>query len=515
MIDDSCEVPRKDLDEGFNPCRKQVVENGELCQYAHMYDVMNERYDREEDTSYLNSVKRDRISQSTPSQSTGGGKIYSQDTNGVEGFISTSGTLEPTANNEIPSSKAVADYAPIPLPISKGGTGGNTPYVTDDLDASAIFVMHDAPNDRYDAAPMSALRNYLTTQFMSFYNEMIPEGSDLNTYRKPGNYSVRYTAEVPTIVNVPNDVSKAFNLYVVPVIIDNDHIVQYLVEYMGGRTYYRDYVESYKRWSPWTLLYPTPSSTIPNPLPVDQGGTGAQSRNSVAVSASQGIPLLTSGGPNGPINSWTTVESMGTFFNRTVVNPQIDNAFTTHTATTVADNNLLPTNALMIDYVAAHAMATPPDKFSYAVSPFPTGTWEGEMNVDVVPVFSVNIGAVTYVIARVYGSKKFNYTGTADNINLFSSLKPVGDYTSIFSGSTDIPLTLSVSGRSYTAGTYGLTPNVSGSNLSLNNQIVSSVFNLGDFNISTNLKCVFGEGTNTPGVTVSVNCMALMWHSLS
>lgn len=515
MIDDSCEVPRKDLDEGFNPCRKQVVENGELCQYAHMYDVMNERYDREEDTSYLNSVKRDRISQSTPSQSTGGGKIYSQDTNGVEGFISTSGTLEPTANNEIPSSKAVADYAPIPLPISKGGTGGNTPYVTDDLDARAIFVMHDAPNDRYDAAPMSALRNYLTTQFMSFYNVVIPEGSDLNTYQKPGNYSVRLTAEVPTIVNVPNGVSMAFNLYVVPVIIDNDHIAQYLVEYIGGRTYYRNYVESIKRWSPWTLLYPTPSSTIPNPLPVAQGGTGVQSRNSVAVSASQGIPLLTNGGPDGPINSWATVEAVGNFYKRSVVNPQIDNAFTTHTATTVADNNLLPTNALMIDYVAAHAMATPPDKFSYAVSPFPTGTWEGEMNVNVVPVFSVNIGAVTYVIARVYGSKKFNYTGTADNINLFSSLKPVGDYTSIFSGSTNIPLTLSVSGRSYTAGTYGLTPNVSGSNLSLNNQIVSSVFNLGYFNISTNLKCVFGEGTNTPGVTVSVNCMALMWHSLS
>ena len=63
MIDDSCEVPREDLDDGFNPCRKQVVENGELGLYAHMYDVMNERYDREEDTSYLNSVKRDRITQ--------------------------------------------------------------------------------------------------------------------------------------------------------------------------------------------------------------------------------------------------------------------------------------------------------------------------------------------------------------------------------------------------------------------------------------------------------------------
>lgn len=116
MIDESCEVPREDLDEGFNPCRRQAVENGELRQYAHMYDVMNERYDREEDTSCLDSVKRDRISQSTPSQSTGGGKVYSQDTNGVEGFISTSGTLEPAADDEIPSSKAVADYVTANIP---------------------------------------------------------------------------------------------------------------------------------------------------------------------------------------------------------------------------------------------------------------------------------------------------------------------------------------------------------------------------------------------------------------
>lgn len=515
MIDDSCEVPRKDLDEGFNPCRKQVVENGELRQYAHMYDVMNERYDREEDTSYLNSVKRDRISQSTPSQSTGGGKIYSQDTNGVEGFISTSGTLEPTANNEIPSSKAVADYAPIPLPISKGGTGGNTPYVTDDLDASAIFVMHDAPNDRYDAAPMSALRNYLTTQFMSFDNEMIPEGSDLNTYQKPGNYSVRLTSEVPTIVNVPNNVSKAFNLYVVPVITGTEHIAQYLVEYMGGRTYYRDYVVSRKFWSNWTLLYPTTASSIPNPLPVDQGGTGVQSRNSVAVSASQGIPLLTSGGPDGPINSWTTVEAMGTFFTRTVVNPQIDNAFTTHTATTVADNNLLPTNALMIDYVAAHSLNTPPSPFSYKVAPYPSGTWEGEMTVNVEPVFSVTIGATEYIIARLYGAKKFNYNGTADNISLFSSIQIVEEYPYTFKDGTSIPLKLDIYGRSYAAGTYGFNPRGSGSDVLLNNQVVSSVLTSANLNMSNSLNCVFGTGTNTPGVNVSFSCLTLMWRSLS
>lgn len=577
MIDDSCEVPRKDLDEGFNPCRKQVVENGELCQYAHMYDVMNERYDREEDTSYLNSVKRDRITQSTSIQTVGEGKLYAQNGQGVEGFIKSSGTLDPTTQVEIPSSKAVADYvssqipdisaleaeiegkldkegagtynrvytvdkegtqyttpiassvtpngyipnnnaitdyAPIPLPISKGGTGGNTPYMTDDLDNSATFVMYDEQNARYDAAPMSALTNYLATQFMSFDNEDIPDGADLNTYQKPGNYSVRLTSSLPTIVNAPIDISQAFNLYVVPILTTSHHIAQYIVEYVSGRTYYRDYAVNVTTWNSWKLLYPTTAPSIPNPLPVDQGGTGVQSRNSVAVSASQGIPLLTNGGPDGPINSWTTVEAMGTFFNRTVVNPQIANAFTTHTATTVADNNLLPTNALMIDYVAAHAMDTPPSKFSYTVSPFPSDTWEGEMTVNVVPVVTVTKGNYNYIIARVYGTKTFNYTGTADNINLFLSLKAVGDDTSIFSGSTNIPLILDVSGRSYTAGTYGLTPNGSSSNLSLNNQIVSSVFNLGDLNISTNLKCVFGEGTKTPGVSVTVNCIALMWRSL-
>lgn len=250
------------------------------------------------------------------------------------------------------------------------------------------------------------------------------------------------------------------------------------------------------------------------PLPVTLGGTGVNARNYIVPEGNLGV-LITSDGPTGGISSWTTVDAVARYVNTVKTQPEIATAFANHTATTVADNNLLPTNALMMDYVDSHSMATPPEKFSFKVSPFPTGTWEGEMNINVVPVFSVNIGTIEYVIARVYGTKQFNYTGTADNINLFSSLKPVEDNTSIYSGSTNIPLTLSVSGRSYTAGTYGLTPNGSSSNLSLNNQIVSSVFNLGDFNISTNLKCVFGEGTKTPGVSVTVNCIALMWHSVS
>lgn len=368
MIDESCGVPHENLDDGFNTCRRQVVDNGELCQYAHMYDVMYERYDREGETSYLNSVKRDRISQSTPSQSTGGGKIYSQDTNGVEGFISTSGTLEPTTNAEIPSSKAVADYV-------------------------------------------------------------------------------------------------------------------------------ADYA--------------------PNPLPVDQGGTGAQTRSLKTATGLTLLPVIDSIGASGALNGYTSVTNIATFITTNNIRPEITKAFENHTADAVAHNNLLPTNALMMDYVDAHSMETPPNKFYYAVSPFPSGTWEGEMTINVTPVFLAKTGASTYVLARVHAYKRFNYTGTADNINLFTSLKLVGDYTGAFIGSTRIPMTFDVIGRTNTDGAYGLTPKGSAVNLALNSQTVSSVFNMGNFDITSNLKCVFGEGTNTPGVIVSIDCPALMLYSAS
>lgn len=320
MIDDSCEVPREDLDDGFNPCRKQVVENGELEAYAHMYDVMNERYDREEDTSYLNSVKRDRITQSTPSQTVGEGKLYAQNAQGVEGFVKSSGTLDPTTHSEIPSSKAVADYAQpkakvkdglgtvsgcntsgdaldrvmvsnmdmstatdgsptipstgavnialatkqdkltLPLSIEQGGTGGNTPYVTDELDSSAIIVMHDAPNDRYVAAPMSSLTRYLDKRYIQPEPKLIPSGADLNEYKTSGNYAVSTSAVVPSIINKPVNITEAFNLYVFPVLMHNYYTGQQISAYDGTATYYRYYDSGSNQWSAWTLLYPTAPS---------------------------------------------------------------------------------------------------------------------------------------------------------------------------------------------------------------------------------------------------------------
>nr|DAQ33030.1 MAG TPA: putative tail fiber protein [Caudoviricetes sp.] len=351
MNDESCKVPREDLDDGFNPCRKQVVENGELCQYAHMYDVMNERYDREEDTSYLNSVKRDRITHSTPSQTVGEGKLYAQDAHGVEGFVKSSVTLDPTTDAEIPSSKAVADYAPIPLPVSKGGTGGNTPYVTDDLGSSSIFVMRDAPNDRYDAAPMSALTGYLDSQYLQVNSIPIPPNSDLNDYKTPGKYAVEGNTVVPSIINTPINLTKAFNIYVYPALTENYYIGQQLTTYDGSGTYYRFYSSSTEQWRPWALLYPTPSSTIPNPLPVDQGGTGAQKRSLKTAAGLTLLPVIDSIGASGALNGYTSVTNIATFITTNNIRPEITSAFENHTADAVANNDLLPTNALMMDYV--------------------------------------------------------------------------------------------------------------------------------------------------------------------
>lgn len=325
MIDDSCKVPREDLDDGFNPCRKQVVENGELETYAHMYDVMNERYDREEDTSYLNSIKRDKITSTTPVLLAGNNThIYANSTNGegcvnmlpssafnnpdnhteasipsakavadyvtanipdisaleagIEGKLDKEGagsynrvyTVDKegtqyttpiassvTPNGYIPNNNAITDYAPIPLPISKGGTGGDTPYVTDNLDSSAIFVMHDAPNDRYDAAPMKSLTGYLDTRYIHVEAKLIPSGSDLNEYKTSGNYAVATSAVVQSIINKPVKLNEAFNLYVFPVLLYNYYTGQQISAFDGTSTYYRYYDSGSDQWSEWTLLYPT------------------------------------------------------------------------------------------------------------------------------------------------------------------------------------------------------------------------------------------------------------------
>lgn len=250
------------------------------------------------------------------------------------------------------------------------------------------------------------------------------------------------------------------------------------------------------------------------PLPVSLGGTGVDARNYIAPESNLGI-LITENGVTGGISRWTTVDALAGYVNSVKTQPEIAAAFENHTAEAVADNDLLPTNALMIDYVNAHSPNTPPSPFSYQVAPYPSGTWEGEMTVNVVPVFSVTIGAVEYIIARVYGAKKFDYNGTADNISLFSSIHIVEEYPYNFKDGTSIPLSLYVQGRSYAGGTYGFNPRGSGSDVLLNDQTVLSVLSSANLNMSNSLNCVFGTGTNTPGVTVSFSCLTLMWRNLS
>lgn len=340
MIDESCKVPRENLDDGFNPCRKQVVENGELCQYAHMYDVMNERYDREDETSYLDWAKRDKITSTTPVLLAGNNtQIYANSTNGegrvnmlpssafnnpenhteasipsakavadyvaanipdisaleaeVEGKLDKEGTgsynrvytvakdgtqyttpivSSVTPNGFIPNNFAITDYAPIPLPISKGGTGGNTPYVTDALDSSSTFVMHDAPNDRYDAAPMSALTRYLDGRYDGYDVSVIPNSTDLNTIVKPGKYGTTSAQEINTIVNKPDNITHSF-LMEIGKANGSSEMYQRITELITFITYERTFNSGSLVFNDWTLLYPTSASAVP--LPADQSGTGA------------------------------------------------------------------------------------------------------------------------------------------------------------------------------------------------------------------------------------------------
>ena len=403
MNDDSCKVPREDLDDGFNPCRKQVVENGELCQYAHMYDVMNERYDREKDTSYLDSVKRDKITSTTPVLLAGNNtQIYANSTNG-EGLVNmlpSSAFNNPSNHTEasIPSAKAVADYvtanipdisaleaeiegkvdkvystypvdrlygvtsggtqfmknissearnivsghkdlqtagsiaeyAPIPLPISKGGTGGNTPYVTDSFDNSAAFVMYDEPNGCYNAAPMSSFRGYLDNR----YSALVPAkhlsvNADLDGLEY-GTYYTNNADDSNSLVNKPNH---TFQSSVRVEQFANGSVTvtkaQVISENLTGTTFYRSAVNGV--WYPWTQLYPTTAASVPNPLPVDQGGTGAQTRRLKTAAGLTLLPVIDSIGASGALNGYTSVTNIATFI--------------------TTNNDLLPTNALMMDYV--------------------------------------------------------------------------------------------------------------------------------------------------------------------
>lgn len=126
MIDESCKVPSENLDDGFNPCRKQVVENGELCQYAHMYDVMSERYDREEDISALEAEIEGKLDKVTSPFVVD--RLYGVAPNGTQFMknISSESRNIVSGHIDLQTAGSIADYVPIPLPVSKGGTGAQT-----------------------------------------------------------------------------------------------------------------------------------------------------------------------------------------------------------------------------------------------------------------------------------------------------------------------------------------------------------------------------------------------------
>lgn len=87
------------------------------------------------------------------------------------------------------------------------------------------------------------------------------------------------------------------------------------------------------------------------PLPVDQGGTGAQTRSLKTAAGLTLLPVINSIGATGALDGYTSVTNIATFITTNKIRPEIEAAFESRTADDVAYNNLLPTNALMMDYV--------------------------------------------------------------------------------------------------------------------------------------------------------------------
>lgn len=139
---------------------------------ADLEAAIEELHEGLDSTDAALDTKRDKVTGNT----TGNTAVYTQTAAGVETFHTLTDTITDAAT--IPVASAVYNYAQpkgdyalssdlpeLPLAIENGGTGGTLPYTTETLGTDAIFVMHDAPNDRMDAAPMTSLTNYLDTRY--------------------------------------------------------------------------------------------------------------------------------------------------------------------------------------------------------------------------------------------------------------------------------------------------------------------------------------------------------------
>lgn len=108
------------------------------------------------------------------------------------------------------------------LPISRGGTGGNT------LTSAAASLKYYGLQGKTP----------------------IPENADLNTYDTAGVYVCPLDVRAKTIKNCPTG-GRSFSLEVDHVLDSHDHIIQTLRQYNTARVYKRRSIDSGATWNAW------------------------------------------------------------------------------------------------------------------------------------------------------------------------------------------------------------------------------------------------------------------------
>ena len=334
MIDDYCKVPREDLDDGFNPCRKQVVENGKLESYAHMYDVMNERYDREEDTTYLTTVKRDKINPNTHTSIARGDNValYSQNrvTKSEEQLgVLGSGSLNlDKRDDSVMTSKAVVDYVTANIPdISEleAEIDGKLNKVTVNTDYDQVYVKSTDGNQT-----MMNVSNTGTS--VTPTSGRLITGKGISEYAQP-------KAKVKDGLGTVSGCNAS-----------GDALDRVMVGNMEMSTA-SDGSSTIPSTAAVNTALATKQDKLTLPLSIEQGGTGAQSRRLKTAAGLTLLPVIDSIGASGALNGYTSVTNIATFITTNNIRPEITAAFENNTAEAVADNDLLPTNALMMGYV--------------------------------------------------------------------------------------------------------------------------------------------------------------------
>ena len=147
-------------------------------------------------------------------------------------------------------------YGNVPIRISSFGVTsvynkGSTVYET--IKSGRVHVWNDEDGLHHECATGQTLELNETNQTL-YYNNLIPENSDLDLFLKPGNYYAPSAQYAKTIKNIP--IENSFNLTVIKGSGSSENgIVQKFepVFTETPRKYKRMYQGAAKGWTPWRL----------------------------------------------------------------------------------------------------------------------------------------------------------------------------------------------------------------------------------------------------------------------